>query len=61
MKFNYITPENMAKFKKLAQGAYRKWAVDEFDLKADLLDAGLNEVARIQKELGTTYLNRYGR
>jgi len=61
MKFNYITPENMAKFKELAQSAYRKWAVEEFGLKADLLDAGLNEVARIQKELAITYSNRYGR
>ena len=61
MKFNHITPENLAKFKKLAQAGYRKWAVDDFGLKAELIDAVQNEVARIHKELGDTLAQRYGK
>jgi len=61
MKFNYITPENLAKFKKLAQAGYRKWAVEDFGLKAELIDAVQNEVSRIHRELGETLTQRYGK
>jgi len=59
MKFNHITPENMAKFKKMARAGYRKWAIEDFRLDAALLDSVQNEVARIQRELGGTLVNRY--
>lgn len=62
MEFNSITPENMAKFKKLAKAGYRKWATEEFGLKAELLDSVENEVARIEKvELGDKLMQRYGK
>jgi TRAP-type C4-dicarboxylate transport system substrate-binding protein len=61
LKFNDITPENMAKFEKMAQAGYRKWAVEEFGLEASLLDSIQNEVARIHKELGTRLVKRYGK
>ncbi|UCF90114.1 MAG: TRAP transporter substrate-binding protein DctP [Desulfobacterales bacterium] len=61
MEFNHIKPENMAELKKLAEGGYRKWAVDEFGLKAELLDSVQNEVARIQKDLGDSLMTRYGK
>jgi tripartite ATP-independent transporter DctP family solute receptor len=59
MKFNHITPDNMAKFKKMARAGYRTWAVEDFGLEARLLDSVENEVARIQEELGSTLVNRY--
>jgi TRAP-type C4-dicarboxylate transport system substrate-binding protein len=61
MKFNHITPANMAKFKKLAQEGYRKWAVDDFGLKASLLDAIQAEVDDLDRALKKTLPERYGR
>ncbi len=61
MKFNHITPQNMAKFKSLAQAGYRKWAVEDFGLEAALLDSVQNELLRINKELGDTLMARYGK
>ena len=62
MEFNSITPENMAKFKKLAKAGYRKWATQEFGLPAELLDSVDKEVARIEKvELGDKLVQRYGK
>ncbi len=59
LRFNHITPENMAKFKAMARAGYRKWAVEEFGLEASLLDSVQNEVSRIHRELGTTMAKRY--
>ena len=56
MEFNHITPQNMAELKKLAQAGYRKWAVEDFGLKAEMLDAIQNEVANIQKMQNTQIL-----
>jgi TRAP-type C4-dicarboxylate transport system substrate-binding protein len=61
MKINYILPKDMAQFEKLAIAGYRKWAVDEFGLKADLLDSVRNEVERIKQELGNTFLEQYAK
>jgi TRAP-type C4-dicarboxylate transport system substrate-binding protein len=61
MEFNYISAQNMDELKKLGQTGYRKWAVDQFGLKADLLDSVQNEVTRLSKELGDNYLQRYGK
>ena len=36
MRFNYISLKNMTKLKKMAQVGYRKWAVDDFGLKASI-------------------------
>ena len=40
---------------------YRKWAVEEFGLKAELLDDIQNEVAGIQKIQGDTLMTRYAK
>jgi TRAP-type C4-dicarboxylate transport system substrate-binding protein len=61
MKLNRITPENMAKFKKLAQAGYRKWVVEDFGLEAAQIDGVRNEVDRINKELGKMLVDRYGK
>jgi TRAP-type C4-dicarboxylate transport system substrate-binding protein len=61
MEFNHITPENLAELKKLAQSGYRKWAVEEFGLKAELLDAVQNEVTSINKTMGDAMVKRYGK
>ena len=61
MEFNHITPENMAQLKKMALTGYRKWAVEDFGLKAELLDAIQNEVDGIQKIQGETWMTRYGK
>ena len=61
MEFNHITPQNLAELKKLAQAGYRKWAVEDFGLKAELLDAIQKEVAGIQKMRGDTLMTRYGK
>jgi TRAP-type C4-dicarboxylate transport system substrate-binding protein len=61
MEFNNVPSENLAELKKMAQTGYRKWAVDDFGLKAELLDAIQNEVAGIQKMQGDTLMTRYGK
>jgi TRAP-type C4-dicarboxylate transport system substrate-binding protein len=61
MKFNHITPKNMARFKKLAQDGYRKWAVEEFGLKASLLDSIQDEVNGLDRMLKKTLPERYGK
>lgn len=61
MEFNSITAENMAEMKKLAQAGYRKWAVDEFGLKAELLDRIENEISGLQKTTADTLMLRYGK
>jgi TRAP-type C4-dicarboxylate transport system substrate-binding protein len=61
MKFNHISHENMAQFKALAEAGYRKWAVEEFGLEAELLDSVRGEVDRIKKELDKTIFERYAR
>lgn len=61
MEFNYITPANMEELKKLGQAGYRKWAVDTFGLKAELLDSVQKEVDGISKITGENLLLRYGK
>ena len=61
MEFNSITPENLAEMKKLAQAGYRKWAVGDFGLQAELLDRIQDEVSGIQKTMGDTLMLRYGK
>jgi TRAP-type C4-dicarboxylate transport system substrate-binding protein len=61
MEFNHVPPANLAKLKSMAQTGYRKWAVDDFGLKADLLDAIQKEVDGIQKMQGDTWMTRYGK
>jgi TRAP-type C4-dicarboxylate transport system substrate-binding protein len=61
MVFNHITAQNMAELKKLAQAGYRKWAVEDFGLEAELLDAIQNEVAGIQKMQSDILMTRYGK
>jgi TRAP-type C4-dicarboxylate transport system substrate-binding protein len=61
MEFNSITPENIAEMKKMAQAGYRKWAVDDFGLQAELLDRIQDEVSGIQKTMGDTLMLRYGK
>ena len=59
MKFNRITPENMQKFKKLGMAGYRKWAVEEFGLKAELLDEVRNEVAKAGERIANQLVKEY--
>jgi len=61
MKINYINPQEMAKFKNLAKEGYRKWAVEDFGLSAQLLDAIDQEVARVSKVQAGEFYNRYGK
>lgn len=61
MKINYIEPKEMAKFKKMAKEGYRKWAVEDFGLSAQLLDAIDQEVARISKDQAAEFYNRYAK
>ena len=61
MEFNNVPPQNLAELKKMAQAGYRKWAVEDFGLKAELLDAIQNEVTGIQKMQGDTLMTRYGK
>ena len=59
MKFNHINPENMQKFMKLGRAGYRKWAVEEFDLKADFLDEIRNEVAKAGERITDQLVKKY--
>lgn len=61
MKINYIDSKEMAKFKKMAKEGYRKWAVDDFGLSAQLLDAIDQEVARVKNDQAGEFYNRYGK
>ena len=61
MKINYIDPKELAKFKKLAKEGYRKWAVDDFGLSAQLLDAIDQEVIRVKKDQAGEFYNRYAK
>ena len=61
MKFNRITPENMEKFKKLGMAGYRKWAVEEFGLKAELLDEVRNEVMKAGERVADALVKRYAK
>ena len=60
MEFNYVTPQAMAEFKKLAQAGYRKWATEDFGLKPELLNSVQKEVDDTSKLLGDGYMARYG-
>ena len=61
MKFNAITPENMKKFKELGMAGYRKWAVEDFGLKAELLDEVRNEVAKAGEGVADLLVKRYAK
>ena len=61
MEFNTVAPDALAELRGLAVAGYRKWAVEDFGLPAELVDGVRAEVARIHQELGATYLQRYGR
>lgn len=61
MKINYIDPKKMAEFKKMAKEGYRKWAVDDFGLSAQLLDAIDQEVSRIKSAQMNGFFDRYGK
>jgi len=61
MKFNHITPKDMASFKKLAQDGYRKWAVEDFGLEASLLDSIQGEVNGLDQTLNKVLPERYGK
>jgi hypothetical protein len=61
MKFNRITPENMQTFKKLAMAGYRKWAVEEFGLKAELLDEVRHEVTKAGERAVNLLVKRYAK
>ena len=61
MKFNYIEPKNLEQFSKLAKQGYRKWAVDDFGLSAQLLDDIDQEIARIKNAQLNEFAGRYGR
>ena len=61
MKINYIDPKEMVKFKTMAKAGYRKWAVDDFGLSAQLLDAIDQEVVRVKKDQTSEFYNRYGK
>ncbi len=53
------TPENMQKFKKLSMAGYRKWAVEEFGLKAELLDEVRNQVAKAGERIADQLVKEY--
>jgi len=61
MEVNFITAENMAKFKEMAQAGYRKWAVDDFGLSAEMLDEVNKNVAEAGENMRSTLVGRYGK
>ena len=60
MIWNSITPENIEKMRKASQAGYRRWAVEDYGLSADLLDSVSNEVDRINAAKGKELVRKYG-
>ena len=60
MKFNTITPENIAELREKSQAGYRKWAVNDYGLKPSLLDSVKKEVDRIYSANGKNLMKKHG-
>lgn len=61
MKFNSISPENLKKFKELGMAGYRKWAVEDFGLKAELLDEVRSEVEQAGERIAAHLVKTYAK
>jgi TRAP-type C4-dicarboxylate transport system substrate-binding protein len=61
MVVNTVGEAELAELRKLAIAGYRKWAVDEFKLPAEMVDGIRAEVGNVHKALGDEYVKKYGK
>ena len=59
MVFTHISDQERAKLRDMAIPGYRKWAVNDYGLKATLIDSVRNEVNRIYKQNGAHLMKQY--
>ena len=60
MKWNTVTPENIEKMQKASLAGYKKWAVEDYGLSAELIDSVKNEVNSTQADIKKDLVMKYG-
>jgi len=60
MKWNTVTPENIAKMQKASLAGYKKWAVEDYGLSAELIESVKNEVNSTQAAISKDLVKKYG-